>query len=286
MNAANASAETVDSRSLMHALSEPFDPSEVKFKPQNVKGTRALALAYVDVRAIQDRLDDVMGVDGWQDEYSVLADMSVVCKLRLRIGRRWITRMDVGSQSEQPDSGDRMKAAFSDALKRAAVKFGLGRYLYRLPPQWVDYDPIKKVLTTPKLPPFALPSVRPRAAATVPAAIAAPVAPAKPAPAVAPIVEPAAVASPAIPAPAISSGESGRKSSLPSDGRELHVRLREFDTRLAQAQRCHLGELLSYVTKAGLAQGFGGDMEKWSGSAIAMAVEKARAFDIAHPVKS
>jgi hypothetical protein len=41
--------------------------------------------------------------------------------------------MDVGGPSEQPDEGDRVKAAFSDALKRAAVKFGIGRYLYRLP---------------------------------------------------------------------------------------------------------------------------------------------------------
>ena len=56
----------------------------------------------------------------------------------------WITKTDVGGQSEQPDEGDRRKAAFSDALKRAAVKFGIGRYLYRLKPQWVDYDPQKK----------------------------------------------------------------------------------------------------------------------------------------------
>jgi hypothetical protein len=40
--------------------------------------------------------------------------------------------------------GDRLKAAFSDALKRAAVKFGVGRYLYRLPSQWVDWDPQRR----------------------------------------------------------------------------------------------------------------------------------------------
>jgi len=37
-----------------------------------------------------------------------------------------------------------VKAAFSDALKRAAVKFGIGRYLYRLPTTWCDYDPQKR----------------------------------------------------------------------------------------------------------------------------------------------
>jgi hypothetical protein len=51
---------------------------------------------------------------------------------------------DVGGQSEQPDEGDRRKAAFSDALKRAAVKFGIGRYLYRQKPQWVDWDPLRE----------------------------------------------------------------------------------------------------------------------------------------------
>src|SRR5262249_43557252 len=143
---------------LMKALSSPFDPSEVKFKPAVVGGNRALALAYVDARVIQDRLDEVLGVTGWQDDYEVLPDNSVVCRLRLKLGEEWITKVDVGGQSEQPDGGDRMKAAFSDSLKRAAVKFGLGRYLYRLPQQWCDYDPHKRqFVRPPALPASALP---------------------------------------------------------------------------------------------------------------------------------
>jgi hypothetical protein len=130
-----------DPKAVTAALAAPFDPSEVKHKPGIVSGNRALALAYVDARAIQDRLDEVVGVDGWQDDYECLPDGSVVCRLRCRIGGEWLTKVDVGSPSEQPDGGDRLKAAFSDALKRAAVKFGVGRYLYRLPAQWVDYDP-------------------------------------------------------------------------------------------------------------------------------------------------
>jgi hypothetical protein len=50
------------------ALAAPFDPRQVKFKPAVVSGNRALALAYVDARVIQDRLDEVLGVAGWQDE--------------------------------------------------------------------------------------------------------------------------------------------------------------------------------------------------------------------------
>ena len=109
---------TALSRDMVEALlAEPFEAREVKFKPAVVSGNRAMALAYVDARVIQDRLDEVLGVAGWQDEYEVLPDGSVVCRLRLRLGDEWITKMDVGGPSEQPDEGDRRKAAFSDALE-------------------------------------------------------------------------------------------------------------------------------------------------------------------------
>ena len=143
---------------IANRLAAPFDPTEVKFKPAVVSGHRALAIAYVDVRAVLDRLDAVLGVDGWKDAYTVLVDSSVMCSLSLRIGEDWITKSDVGSQSEQPDEGDRMKAAFSDALKRAAVKFGIGRYLYRLPAQWVDIDPQKRQFV--KTPTLAAPKAK------------------------------------------------------------------------------------------------------------------------------
>jgi hypothetical protein len=141
------------------ALAAPFNPAEVKFRAGAVSGNRALALAYVDCRTICDRLDAVCGVCGWQDSYRVLPDGSVMCRLRLRIGGEWVTKVDVGSPSEQPDAGDRTKAGFSDALKRAAVKFGVGRYLYRLPVQWVDYDPARRQFkVSPALPAWARPA--------------------------------------------------------------------------------------------------------------------------------
>lgn len=130
-------------------LAEPFDPTEIKFKPQTIAGNRALAVPFVDARVIQDRLDDVLGIFGWQDSYECLPDGSVVCRLKVRIENEWIVKEDVGGQSEQPDEGDRRKAAFSDSLKRAAVKFGIGRYLYRQKPQWVDYDQQKRQFIRP-----------------------------------------------------------------------------------------------------------------------------------------
>jgi hypothetical protein len=139
-------------------LAEPFNPAEVHFKPQVVSGNRALAIAYIDARAVMDRLDEVAGVGGWSDAYDTLPDGSVVCRLSVRIGKEWVTKVDVGSPSDQKDAGDKRKAAFSDALKRAAVKFGVGRYLYSLPSVWVDWDAkAKQFVKVPQLPRWALP---------------------------------------------------------------------------------------------------------------------------------
>lgn len=157
-----------DPYAIEEALAACFDPKDVKWKPQSVSGNRALAVPFVDVRVVQDRLDEVLGVLGWQDTYVVCDGGSVVCRLSVRSGQEWITKEDVGSPSEQPDAGDRLKASFSDALKRAAVKVGVGRYLYKMKPQWVDYDPQKRqFVRTPKIPdeflPVAKTKVRDRA---------------------------------------------------------------------------------------------------------------------------
>jgi len=147
-------------------LSRPFDPRDIKWKPQAIKGNRAMAVAYIDARLVTSRLDEVLGIDGWADDYQVLPDGSVQCFLSIRIdptSDKWIKRVDVGSMSEQPDEGDRLKAAFSDALKRCAVKVGVAKYLYRIPAIWVDYDAQKKqFLSTPQLPKWAVPEAQPR----------------------------------------------------------------------------------------------------------------------------
>src|SRR2546423_5953972 len=92
-----------DVESLTRALLAPFELTEVKFKPAVVSGNRAMALAYVDARVIQDRLDDVLGVAGWQDDYECREDGSVVCRLRLRLCAQWITKVDIAGPSQQPD---------------------------------------------------------------------------------------------------------------------------------------------------------------------------------------
>ncbi|HEY7309660.1 MAG TPA: Rad52/Rad22 family DNA repair protein [Gemmataceae bacterium] len=150
-----------DAKQLSLALTAPFPPDAVHFKPLSVKGNKALAAAYLDARAVMQRLDCVFGVGGWKDAYRLTDGGSVVCTLSVKVDGEWIDKTDVGSPSEQPDDGDKLKAAFSDALKRAAVKLGVGRYLYRLPRQWLDYDPQARRFTrSPQLPAWALPAAK------------------------------------------------------------------------------------------------------------------------------
>lgn len=276
-----------DVRSITDALSAPFELREVRFKPQMVKNNKALAIAYVDVRLIQDRLDDVLGVENWQDDYDILPDGSVTCRLKVNLGGEWVTKMDVGSPSEQPDGGDRVKAAFSDALKRTAVKFGIGRYLYRLPAQWVDYDPMKKqIVRPPQLPAFAQPPAKPDpSAAKLPAAAAktAPAPKAAPAPAPAePASKPATKPEPTTKVEPTPKPESAAKpSGLPADGSELHRRLQDYDARLSAQKMCPRGALLAHVTQAGVKAGYSANLTEWTGPAITLAVEAVKEFELA-----
>lgn len=146
----NAAAVAAEVRRIQTEFARPFAADEIKIKPAMVKGNRCLALHYVDARLVMDRLDEVAGVAGWKDEYTVLPTGEVECRLSVRFGAEWVMKADVGGQSEQADEGDRMKAAYSDALKRAAVKFGVGRHLYRIPQTWMDYDPVKKQIVRPR----------------------------------------------------------------------------------------------------------------------------------------
>ncbi len=120
-------------------LNEPFPPEELQWRVEALSKDqrRALVVPYVDARAVLDRLDEVVGTHGWQDSYQMLhtppeAGGSYAVKCRLTVME--VSKEDVGE-------GNSFKAAFSDALMRAAVKFGVGRILYRLEKQWVDHDP-------------------------------------------------------------------------------------------------------------------------------------------------
>jgi hypothetical protein len=120
------------------ALCAPFPQEFVELKPGAVseEKKRALALAYVDARHYQARLDAVVGPNGWQVCYRPWGERAVICALTV-LG---VTREDVG-EAERGDPNQATSAAMQ-AFKRACAAFGLGRYLYTdLPQLWVEATP-------------------------------------------------------------------------------------------------------------------------------------------------
>lgn len=119
------------------ALSLPFPPQEIEWRvgSTNSDKTKGLALAYLTARHVMDRLDTVCGPENWQDRYEFHGSRTV-CYLSLRIGGEWITKADGAGDSDV----EAEKGAISDALKRAAVKWGIGRYLYLLGNAWVTIE--------------------------------------------------------------------------------------------------------------------------------------------------
>ena len=127
---------------MLQRLAAPFPVEEVGFKIQsyNQDRTRGMVITYIDARSVAARLDEVVGV--WEDSYrelpSTKGTLAVECSLSIYFDGQKITRVDTGTASVE--DRDAHKAAYSDAFKRAAVKFGVGRYLYALPKVWVKVE--------------------------------------------------------------------------------------------------------------------------------------------------
>src|SRR5438105_1828866 len=122
-------------------LRAPFPGRELKFKPQVISkdAGKALAFPHIDARAVADRLDVVVGPQNWSDSYQVVpgANAAVICRLTV-LG---VTKEGIGEALPTGRKDEELfKAAESDALKRAAVKFGIARYLYAMPKHWLAYD--------------------------------------------------------------------------------------------------------------------------------------------------
>ena len=87
-------------------------------------------LSYITARQVMDRLDEVFGVFGWQVKFEALDPRNVKCSLSVNVDGEWITKEDFGFSDNESSTDSGIKGAASDALKRAAVHFGIGRFLY------------------------------------------------------------------------------------------------------------------------------------------------------------
>ena len=119
---------------LLKKLREPFRKEELEFRvgATNNDKSMGLALAYVQVRAIQNRLDELFGVDGWTVSYKEIS-AGFICSLSIKINDRWVTKEDGAGMTEY----ESVKGGISNAFKRVASSgFGIGRYLYNAKKNW------------------------------------------------------------------------------------------------------------------------------------------------------
>lgn len=126
-------------------LQFPFKSDEIEWRVLRLSKdkTKGQVAAYVDSRAIQNRLDKVIGRENWQNRFVSSpgkdnASTTHVCEISIYYPDRkeWITKSDgAGCTDIEP-----IKGGLSGAFKRAASMWGIGRYLYLLKNIWVLVD--------------------------------------------------------------------------------------------------------------------------------------------------
>lgn len=136
--------EQKDARTIQRELARPFAPEDLEWRLQKTleDKLRGIAVPYVTNRAIQARLDDVVGPDSWYNEYKPWHRAgqkdSQLCGISIYFPERgFITKWDGAEDSDiEP-----VKGGLSDSMKRAAVQWGIGgRVLYSMDTVWVDIE--------------------------------------------------------------------------------------------------------------------------------------------------
>lgn len=123
-------------------LEYPFRPNEIEWRILRTSKdkTQGVAAAYVDSRAIQRRLDAVVGRENWQNHFNTVAgkdnsSTTHICEISIFYSERneWITKSNGAGNTDF----EAVKGGLSNAFKRAASMWGIGRYLYELGEVWV-----------------------------------------------------------------------------------------------------------------------------------------------------
>lgn len=147
----------MDFRKIISGLKEPFAAEDIEWKTQysNNDKTKGFAVPYVRAKAIQDRLDSIIGPENWRNEYilwreektkpsgdkqTVVHKESQLCGIGIyHEGRNeWVTKYD-GAENTDIEA---IKGGLTDAFKRAAVLWGIGRYLRDMEGKWVDLETV------------------------------------------------------------------------------------------------------------------------------------------------
>ena len=104
----------------------------------------ATCVAYIDARDVMDLLDEVVGPENWQSDYKdvdgqMFAGIGIQTFRGIENAPAWVWKWDTGSESNV----EAEKGQASDSFKRAAVKWGIGRFLYDLPVRTVAANEVK-----------------------------------------------------------------------------------------------------------------------------------------------
>lgn len=152
-------AKSQSAEVLLNQLKNPFNPKQLKWRvgATNKEKTKGIALAYIDSRDVMKRLDDVCGPDRWQSKLTRTGD-GFTCEIGIKFNDEWVWK----SNSAGDTKVESIKGGASDAFKRAAAVWGVGRYLYYLPNKWVELEnkgtsdrPILVLKEIPELPDWA-----------------------------------------------------------------------------------------------------------------------------------
>lgn len=122
---------------ILKNLQKPFPDNELEFRvgATNSDKTKGLALAYIQARAIQNRLDEVVGIENWKVSYKEISG-GFIAKLELKINNEWIAKEDGAGITDY----EAIKGGISCAFKRVASVWGIGRYLYEIEGQWLPIE--------------------------------------------------------------------------------------------------------------------------------------------------
>jgi len=100
-----------------------------KWRVQSTNQWACTCVAYIDARDVQDLLDEVCGSENWQVKYKEHKG-NLFCSIGIDATNNdiWVWKSDCGTESQV----EKQKGEASDAFKRAAVMWGVGRFLYSL----------------------------------------------------------------------------------------------------------------------------------------------------------
>lgn len=101
-----------------------------KWRVQSANQYGASCVAYIDSRQVQDLLDEVVGAENWQCKFEEHKN-NMFCSIGINTVSSdgqcvWVWKSDCGTESQV----EKQKGEASDAFKRAAVMWGIGRFLY------------------------------------------------------------------------------------------------------------------------------------------------------------